>query len=314
MQVEANILTSLVQSGGKGDLVSAPGPNVERLLLNRSDPNKTVNGARSEPTTQHPFLSDLNVRKALAMAADRDTIAKELYGGGLTGDPTTNLVTAPPQDVSPNTAKSPWMKFDIAGANKLLDDAGWTKGSDGIRAKNGVKMHIVYQTTVNSLRQKEQAVIKAAWEKLGIQVDLKSVDAGVFFSTDAGNPDTAAHFYTDVEMFTNGATGPDQTNYLQGWTSAQIADKANSWDGNNYERWSSPDYDKLYAQYAKETDPDKRAQMVIQLNDMLINDVVDIPLVARKSVSGKSKQLTGVNMSPWDSELWNVGAWKKTSG
>ena len=72
-------------------------------------------------------------------------------------------------------------------------------------------MHVVYQTTVNSLRQKEQDIVKAGWEKLGVEVELKSVDAGVFFSSDAGNPDTAAHFYTDVEMFTNNPSSPDYT-------------------------------------------------------------------------------------------------------
>src|SRR5207237_10381954 len=164
-------------------------------------------------STKHPFLSDLKVRQALAMAVDRQTMADQLYGGGLSGVATTNIVTAPPSVVSPNTAKMDIAKFDLAAANKLLDDAGWAKGSDGIRAKNGVKMKVVYQTTINSLRQKEQDIVKAGWQQLGIDVTLKTVDAKVFFSSDPGNPDTAAYFYTDVEMFTNGSTDPDQTNY-----------------------------------------------------------------------------------------------------
>jgi peptide/nickel transport system substrate-binding protein len=299
--------------GGKGQLVTAISSNVERLLLNRADPNQTVNGARSEPSTKHPFLSDLNVRKALAMACDRKTIAEQLYGGGLSGAATTNIVTAPPQDVSPNTAGMDIAQFDLAKANALLDQAGWTKGSDGIRAKNGVKMHIVYQTTINSVRQKTQDIIKQAWGQLGIQVDLKTVDAKIFFSSDAGNPDTASHFYTDVEMFTNGSDQPDPTNYLAGWTTKQIASKANSWDGNGYERYSNPAYDALYDQFLKETDPDKRKALIIKMNDLLVSDVVIIPLVARTSpTSGRSTQLQGVNPNPWDSELWNVGEWSKS--
>src|SRR5262249_32255088 len=183
---------------------------------------------------------------------------------------------------------------------------------DGIRAKGGVKMKIVYQTTVNTLQQKEQEIVKAGWQQLGIDVTLKTVEAKVFFSSDAGNPDTAAHFYTDVEMFTNGSDQPDQTNYLGGWVTKQIAQKSNEWRGNNYERYNSPDYDKLYAQYQKETDADKRNKLVIQLNDMLVQDVVIIPLVARKLIDGASKQLQGVKNSPWDSSLWNIADWTKS--
>jgi peptide/nickel transport system substrate-binding protein len=311
LQVEATVLKGLMQ-GGKGVLVAPIGPNVERLLLNRADPNKDVGGARSEPTTKHPFLSDLNVRKALAMATDRQTIADQLYGGGLSGVATTNIVTAPPAVTSPNTAKMDVAKFDLDAANKLLDSAGWVKGSDGIRAKGGVSMKIVYQTTVNSLRQKEQEIVKAGWEKLGIKVELKTVDAKVFFSSDPGNPDTAAHFYTDVEMFTNGSDQPDQTSYLGGWVSKQIAQKSNEWRGNNNERYNSPDYDALFAQYLKEADPDKRAALAIKLNDMLVSDVVVIPLVARILVDGQSKLLKGIVANPWESSLWNIAEWSKS--
>jgi peptide/nickel transport system substrate-binding protein len=314
LQVEATVLRGLMQ-GGKGELVTAVSPNVERLLVNFADPNKDVNGARSEPSTKHPFLSDPKVRQALAMACDRKTIADQLYGAGLAGDATTNIVTAPPQYASPNTANMDVGKFDIAKANQLLDEAGWTKGSDGVRQKNGVKMKILFQTTINPVRQKTQDIIKKGWEQLGAQVELKTVDAKVFFSSDAGNPDTAAKFYSDIEMFTDGSEQPDQTNYLADWTTKQIAQKSNEWRGNNYERYSNPEYDKLYEQYLKETDQDKRTQMVIKMNDILISDVVIIPLVARKGpVSGRSKQLQGIVPNPWESELWNIADWTKTGG
>src|SRR5262249_21263677 len=183
---------------------------------------------------------------------------------------------------------------DIARANQLLDEAGWLRGSDGIREKNGIKMRVVYQTTVNTLRQKTQDIVKQGWEQIGVQVELKSVQASVFFSSDAGNPDTASHFYTDVEMFTNGSEQPDQTNYPGGWTSKRIAQKSNEWRGANYERYSSPDYDRLWQQLKQETDAARRRDLVIQLNDIVVGDVVVIPLIARKSVSGKSTRLQGV--------------------
>src|SRR5205807_569002 len=194
----------------------------------------------------------------------------------------------------------------IAKANQLLDQAGWAKGTDGIRAKDGVRMHVVYQTTVNPLRQKEQDIVKNGWQQLGVEVELKSVDAGVFFSSDAGNPDTAAHFYTDIEMYTNGAATPDQTQYVNGWTTDQIASKANQWHGNNYHRWSDPDFDAIYKQLSTETDAAKRRDLIVKANDLLVSQVVVIPLVARtQPTDGISKSIQGEIPNPWDSVLWN---------
>jgi peptide/nickel transport system substrate-binding protein len=312
LQVEAQVLNQL-QQGGKGELVTAISPNVERLLINFADPNNDQGGARAEPSTKHPFFSDLNVRKAFAMSVDRKALAQQLYGP--TGTATCNIVTAPESVNSKNTDTADVCQLNLDKANTLLDQAGWTKGADGVRQKDGVKMKVLYQTTVNPLRQKEQDIVKSGWEKLGVQVELKSVDAGVFFSSDAGNPDTASHFYTDVEMYTNGSQGPDQTNYLATWTTAQIAQQSNQWHGNNYHRYSNPQYDQLYQQYKSESDPAKRDQLAIQMNDILVNDVVVIPLVARtQPTDGKSKVIQGNKPNPWDSVLWNIADWTRTGG
>ncbi|TMD58770.1 MAG: peptide ABC transporter substrate-binding protein [Chloroflexi bacterium] len=309
MQIEWSILSQIV-SGGKCVMVTHDSPNVERILVNRADPSASLGDKRSEPTTQHPFLSDLNVRKALAMAIDRKTLATQLYNE--TGKATCNIVTAPAEVNSPNTASADICQFDATKAGQLLDQAGWTKAADGKRAKGGKQMVINYLTSTNDLRQKEQAIVKQNWEALGITVNLKNVPASVFFSSDAGNPDTAAHMYYDVEMYTNGSSDPDQQNYLSGWLCNQIAQKSNQWKGNNYERYCSTQYDNLFAQYKKELDKTKRSQLAIQLNDMLVNDVVIIPLVARAfPVASASKDLKGLNGTPWESDLWNIQEWYK---
>ncbi len=310
LQVEAQVLNQLSQ-GGKATLVTAPSSSVERILVNFADPNTETDGARSEPTTKHPFFSDLNVRKAFAMAVDRKSIGGQLYGPG--GQAACNIITSPANLVSKNTDSMDVCKYDVAAANQLLDQAGWAKGSDGVRQKDGVRMHLVYQTTVNPLRQKEQDIVKSGWQQIGAEVELKSVDASVFFASDAGNPDTAAHFYTDVEMYTNTANFPDMTQYLALWTSDQIASKANSWHGNNYHRWSNADYDTLYKQLLMETDQAKRTDIIIKMNDLLVSQVVVIPLVARtQPTDGISKAIQGEIPNPWDSVLWNIADWTKS--
>ena len=111
-------------------------------------------------------------------------------------------------------------------------------------------------------------------------------------------------------MFTNGPSDPDAQQYLSGWTTKEITQKSNGWKGNNYSRWSNPDYDKLYDQLTKELNPEKRAQIEVQMNDLVVNNYVAIPLVDRYSNNGHAKELINTNVTPWDSTLWNVGYWQ----
>ncbi|MDQ4099716.1 MAG: peptide ABC transporter substrate-binding protein, partial [Chloroflexota bacterium] len=94
------------------------------------------------------------------------------------------------------------------------------------------------------------------------------------------------------------------------WTTDQINQKSNAWALNNNTRFSNAEYDQLCEQLRVETDEAKRKEIVLRMNDILIQDVVEIPLVARAHVtSGKSKELQGIMLSPWDSEMWNVADW-----
>ncbi len=305
LQVEADVLKSM---SGPGKLDVSPGTGVERILVNMTDPNKEVNGEKSHLGTPHPFQSDLKVRQAYALAIQRAVLVNQLYGP--TGSTTPNILVAPTAFVSKNTS---W-KYDVAAANKLLDDAGWTK-SGSVRAKNGVQMNINYQTSVNSLRQKEQEIVKQGFGEIGVNVTLKTIDASVFFSSDAGNVDTASHFYSDIEMYTNGPTTPYPLDYMVSWWGnvKNIPQKANSWSGNNVERWQNADYDKAYADAQTQLDPAKQAPLFITMNDLVVNQVVEIPLVQRNNVQGVNKKLQNLNLSPWVSQLWNIENWTMSS-
>lgn len=310
LQVEAPVLKALIQGSTKGDYLGKASSNVERVNINFANPDPALGDKRSEPDTKHPFFSDKNVRVALAMATDRGTVGKELYGDGLTGSTTCNQLMGSPGWESKSSANLPVCKSDPAAANKLLDESGWAKGSDGVRAKGGVKLKILFGTTVNALRQKTQDILKKNWEAVGFSVELRSVPGGVFF-TNTSN-DGANKMYYDVTMYTNGST-PDITSYMSGWTTKQIAQKSNNWNQTNYHRYSNPAYDAIVDQMRKETDPAKINQLGIQANDIIVGDVVVIPLVNRFQVaSAKSKALQGTNLNPWDSEMWNIAEWYKT--
>jgi peptide/nickel transport system substrate-binding protein len=275
------------------------------------DNTKETNGERGAPGTKHPFLSDIKVREAMALAIDRQTMVKQLYGE--TGVATSNVLTTPANLASKNTTS----EFSIEKANKILDDAGYKKGGDGIRmTPDGTRMKVVFQTSINSLRQKEQAIIKDGWQKIGIETEIKSIDQGVYFSSDPANPDTASHFSTDIEMLSSAVDSPFPVGYMARFYSGpdylrQWAHKGNNYSGRNYLKWKNDEFDKLWAQVLVELDPEKSARLWQQINDVAVNDYAVVPLVDRLFASGKSKALTGPAPRAFDSETWNIGDWKK---
>ena len=62
-----------------------------------------------------------------------------------------------------------------------------------------------------------------------------------------------------------------------------------------------------------ELDPGKSQQLFKQMNDLLVKDVVDIPLVRQADISGISNTLTGVNLTPWDADMWGIKDWRRVT-
>ena len=306
MQVEHQVLSGL-ERGGKGRVLVTPGAGIEHIQVNFTDPWTEVDGERSSLKKSHPFQTDPLIRQAYALAVDRRTIAEQLYGTG--GQPSSNFLVAPPRFVSSNTT---W-EFDPKKAAALLDQAGWKRGSDGVRVKDGQRLKLVYQTSVNPIRQKTQAIVKKVFEDIGIAVELKAVNAGVYFSSDPGNPDTYAHFYTDIQMYNTSPGSPDPQAHMDRFTSWQIAQKANNWSGRNIPRWSHPEYDRLWKQAATELDPGKRAALYMAMNDMLMTHNVVVPVTWRHVVSATSTKLRGMDVTAWDSNLWHLAYWYRAA-
>jgi peptide/nickel transport system substrate-binding protein len=302
MQVESRILERLAH-GGKGRIEITPGSLVEHLQINQTDPWTEVDGERSSLKKPHPFQTDRRIREAYAHAVDRRTIVEQFYGPG--GQATGNFLNTPSRYASANTA---W-EFDLGKAAALLDRAGWQRGRDGMRRKDGQRLKIVYQTGINPIRQKTQAIVKKAFESIGIEVDLKAVNPGVYFSSNPGNVDTYSHFSSDIQMYAVGPGSPDPANHMEQFTSWQIAQKANDWSGRNITRWSDAAYDKLWQAAASELDPDKRAALFVQMNDRVIDHHVVVPIVWRHKVSAVSHTLGGLDLATWESDLWHLAYW-----
>ena len=255
----------------------------------------------------HPFLTDPAVRRALSLAIDRQSLVDAGYGAA--GRVTCNVLPAPA--VFASTANDECMTQDLEQANRILDEAGWLRGADGVRERDGVRLSILFQTSTNTVRQGTQALIQQMWEQIGVETDLRNVDAAVFFGGDLESPDTYAKFYADIQMFTNGFNGDDPEPYLANWTCKGIPGPENQWLGGNVPRICDPEYDALVARMADIVAPKERADFAMQMNDFVVRNHYVIPLVWRARVSAHASTLQGVRMNAWDSELWNAADWHR---
>jgi peptide/nickel transport system substrate-binding protein len=301
MQVEDEILTRL-EKGGKGRVLIIDGGNIEHIQVNSTDPWNEVEGERASVKSKHPLLADPAVRQALALLIDKGSVQEHIYGR--TGLATANFLNNPERFRSKATK---WA-FDVNKANEILEAGGWKKGSDGIRAKDGKKLKLVFQTSINAPRQKTQAIIKQAAQKAGIDMELKSVTGSVFFSSDVANPDTYTKFWCDIQMYTTTMTQPDPELFMNQFTSWEVSTKENKWQGRNITRWRNDEYDKTYRAAEAELDPVKRAAMFVKMNELVINNHVVIPVVYRPTVAAAALKLKAI-VSGWDNTFWNLASW-----
>ena len=301
LQVEDEILVRM-EKGGKGRVIVTLGGGIEHMQLNNTDPWTEVDGERSSLKTQHPILSDRAVREALSLVIDKKSIQDHIYGR--IGIATANYINNPERFRSTRTS----YEFNVDKANAVLDKAGWVRGADGVRSKDGKRLKFVYQTSINQPRQKTQQIIKQAAQRAGIDMELKSVTSSVFFSSDVANPDTYTKFYADLQEYSNGMEAPDPESFLRQFCSWEVATKGNKWQGRNVTRWQNQEYDETHKAAQVELDPVKRAALLIRLNELVIENFVVIPLVMRPSAVAAASSLV-LEISGWDNNTWDLANW-----
>jgi peptide/nickel transport system substrate-binding protein len=283
--IEPDILNELA-AGGNAELVTVLG-STERIMINFTDPNVEVDGARSELPTEHPLFQHPEVRQALALAIQRDVISEQIFGplGGVA----TAYVLNYPEKYKPEGIT--W-EYDLDQARALLESAGFPDAFESTA--------LLYQTTVNSQRQKIQETVKQDLEQLGFSVELKSIDASVFLSSDAGNPDTYAHFYADIEMYANQSSSPYPIAWAARYRSDQVAQQANQWSGANITRYQNPEFDALHDLAQSEMDEVTQIELFQGMLQMVHDDVVEIPITSKFFTSGISNRIKNHSLkSPW---------------
>ena len=311
LQIEPDELKRL-QEMENGTVVTAFSSNVERVMLNQTNPDPSLGDDRSEyldGNNPHPFLSNGDIRRAMSLAIDREAITEELYG--FAGKPSCNLIVGPPNYVS--SANDGCLTQDIGQANRLLDGVGAidTDG-DGVREFDSMPLKVVFQTSTNDVRQATQEKIKGWWAQIGIEVEIIHHEASLFFGGDPADDAEASfrRFFADAQMYTRGS-GIDPQSYLSDVICDHIPTLENNWSLGNLARTCNSAYDEVYEDLSQTPIGEGRDELVKRMHDMYIQRYVEIPLVNRGSVSAHLNTLKGVRMNAWDSEMWNIAEWER---
>lgn len=299
--LEANLLA------GSIDAISVVGLTFDQALAfaARNDARFEVVFTRAlhwehlDLNLENPRLADRRVREALLLALDRQGLVDAVFGGKLEVAHGTR-----PSGTPYNNPALPVRVQDVARAAALLDEAGWRLGADGVRAKDGVPLHLELATTAgDKLREQVAQVLVSQWRAVGVDVAIDLQPAKVLFG------DTMRHRkFSGLAMFT-WSLDPIQVNEAF-WRCDQIPRADNGWRGQNFPGFCNARADELIARVATELDDDKRAALARELELVLATELPQLPLYFRTEVSVIPKGLRGWRpVGILQSQAWNAHEW-----
>ncbi|MCQ0093461.1 peptide ABC transporter substrate-binding protein [Roseovarius sp. M141] len=247
---------------------------------------------------ERPQLQDKAVREALYAALDKQTIIDALYYGL----PTPTESYLPQQSYYYNPAL-PTHEYNLETAAKLLDDAGWAPGADGIREKDGVKLSFSNSTTSgNHLREQAQQFIQQSLAQIGVELTIENLPPAVMW----GEYWTNSKFDSVIVglVFTSG-TDPDVTARFH---SGEIP--AKSGRGSNNAQYENPELDELLEEGVQIFDPVARKEVYMKVQEVIRDDLVILPIFQYATVRGRKDGIEGVvpNINV-KIDTWNAAAY-----
>jgi len=252
------------------------------------------------------LASHLEVRQAMAMAVDQQAIiAGALQGLG------SPLCTDHPAAYHPGYEPgAPCPVFDLAAANKLLDDYGWVKGSDGVRTRGGQRLEFEYSTTtdVEYWRTDIQPIIQRDFRQIGIKLDIQNYPSATFYGFflpggGKASPPTGAVAgrYDIVEFIYDLGYDPDDS----------VLFACNKFPpvGYNVIFYCNPALDNLSAQEQATTDPGVRQQLFIQIHRIYLTQFPFIVLYSPKYFALPYKRNHNYEPGPFWRDTYNIWQW-----
>ena len=284
--LQANLLS------GDIDMVAGEGVGLtidQALALRKQAPDRFTYTFQPSLTYEHidlkldsPVLSDVRVRRALLLALDRQTLVNRLFEGLQPVAATWVNPLHPMYDKSVAATK-----FDLPGAKKLLADAGWAPGPDGVCRKDGQRLSVEFITTAgNRLRELEQQVMQNQWKAACIEATIKNEPARTLFGETLKR-----RTYTGAALYGWSSTVSESPRRTL--ATDQIPSAANSYGGANYPGFSNPTVDADIAEVESELDPEKASTGWAVMQRIYAEQLPALPLFFRAEPHITPKWLHG---------------------
>lgn len=299
-------LAEVLERGDEGTLqvFQYAGRVWDYMAMNFADPTNPQNGLDEDgnpiPQGEHPVLGDVRVRRAIALAIDVDAIINGAVFGRGTRMATMVIPTA--WILHPDLEPLP---YDPDESVRLLEEAGWMMGPDGIRVKDGVRMSFqLFTNQGNARRTAIGEIVRDQLRTIGIEVDFQTIDFNVLIdrfrsqTVDAwilgwqgGYPYSPDGFFTQL--------------YSRGGDTVGT--------GSNSMSWSNPRVDELIraARTLPGCDPAERAALYWELQELFQQDLPEVPLFALDAFYAAQTNVVGWDPYPnnWN---WNIDTWSIT--
>lgn len=249
----------------------------------------------------HPALKDVKVRQALSYALNRQELVKAFFENR---QPMA-LHFSTPFDVW-YTEEAKFVKkyeFDPKKASALLEEAGWKKGADGIRVKDGKRLTLTISSAVDiKLNEMIQIFIQSAWKKIGVEVLVRNYPLRVLIA------EIMKKRKFEVGLGTWGLSrNGSQMTMLH---SSMIPNEQNNWSGNNRPGWQNKEVDQLLESAESEMDLKKKSVLMKKIIKIYTEELPAMPLYYRSSNSVVPVGLKNYRVSPDTStEYLDVENW-----
>lgn len=248
---------------------------------------------------ERPQFKDLAVRQALYHAVDKATIIEALYYG--IPNPTESYMPQQSLYYNPDLPKH---EYSIEKANKLLDDAGWVRGSDGVREKDGVRLAFTNSTTAgNHTREQMQQFVQQSFAEIGAEMTIKNLPPAVMW----GEYWMMSQWDSVVVGITF-VTGPDPdtSDYF-----SSSAINAQGGAGQNTWQINFPEVDALLQEGGRIFVPEERKKVYFEIQEIMRERLPFLPIFQYANLRGHKDGLEGytpnvnLRITPW-----NVNTWK----
>lgn len=290
------VLEANLRSGNIDMIASASGLSIDQAVAFSSKvksenlPYKVVFAdgviyAHIDFNLDSPGVSDVKVRRAMVHGLNRQEMIKALLEGQ--GQIAHHFVT---QKDPWFTDDAPKYEFSRRKAAKLLDEAGWKMGPDGIRVKNGKKLSLVIMSVAGyKLTDLIQAYFMEEMKSIGVEIRIKNEPARVFFGDTVNKRTFDLALYSWVSIPENSPRGTLH--------STMIPSSKNSYAGQNYPGYKSKEVDELIDQLEVELDSVKRANIGKKIVKKYAEDLPVFPVYYRPNNTVVPKDMKGFNLS-----------------